>query len=241
MTHNFSPCEGVNSGLMGLAYPGLTSVFEGTDPGKDEKSTPYDPLPFTAMKQGLLPNPFFSIALSRGSFDQQENEDDLDSNLGFLAWGGMAPVDVDTNTQTTVPIQGYNAKDTQVSDAGNANHFFYTVDVEKFSFAGSTITRSTASNNTILDTGTTLNSVPTFVADAFAAACDPPAKFSEDDEAYIVDCDATIPPFTVTINGVDFTIDPKDNLLPGDDEKSCQLGTTPGGKIDNKADDTFIL
>lgn len=70
----------------------------------------------------------------------------------------------------------------------------------------------------ILDTGTTLNYVPTDVADAFAAAFDPPAKFSEDEGLYVTTCNATIPLFTVDIGGTTFTVDQADNIIP--------LGTT---------------
>lgn len=45
------------SGLLGLGFPNLTSVFTGDDPLKDSFSTntePYDPFFFTAVKQNLV-------------------------------------------------------------------------------------------------------------------------------------------------------------------------------------------
>lgn len=70
----------------------------------------------------------------------------------------------------------------------------------------------------------------TQVADAFAAAFDPPAVKDEDEGVYIVVCSATVPEFTVNIGGVEFTVDPADNLLPlgiQDDEGNdlCASGT----------------
>ena len=52
--------DGVNTGLMGLASPNLTSVFEGTDPTKDEfpqTQLPYNSIFFTAVQQNLVSNP----------------------------------------------------------------------------------------------------------------------------------------------------------------------------------------
>jgi hypothetical protein len=51
--------DGVSSGLIGLAYPGLTSVFNGTDPDDDSLSNldEYDPFFFTAVKEGAVSEP----------------------------------------------------------------------------------------------------------------------------------------------------------------------------------------
>jgi hypothetical protein len=54
---------GINSGLMGLAYPGLTSVFKGTNASADHfpNSNTYDPVPFSAVKKNLIKTPSTSI------------------------------------------------------------------------------------------------------------------------------------------------------------------------------------
>jgi hypothetical protein len=91
----------------------------------------------------------FSVALDRGTFEQQEN-DPFDPNLGFLSFGGIAPVPV-TNTAVTVPVQGYSATTGLPSNAPGSEFFFYTVDVEAYTFPGSNHV-VTANNNTILDT-----------------------------------------------------------------------------------------
>lgn len=51
--------DGVNTGLMGLAYSGLTSVYNGTDPDKDSSSTAahYSPLFSTAVSDGVVSQP----------------------------------------------------------------------------------------------------------------------------------------------------------------------------------------
>ncbi|KAJ3773568.1 acid protease [Lentinula raphanica] len=236
--------DGFNTGLMGLASPNLTSVFEGTDPSADEfpqTQIPYNPVFYSAVQQGVVSNPFFSVALDRGSF-AAENSSDLDQNLGFIAFGGIAPVDV-TDTAVTVPIQGYNAATFLPQNSSRVTYFYYTVDVELMSFTGNHKVFGTT-NNIILDTGTTLDYVPTEVADAFAAAFDPPAVKDEDFGVYVVVCSATVPEFTVNIGGVTFTVDPADNLLPlgiQDDQGNdlCASGTFDGGPAEEG--NIFIL
>jgi hypothetical protein len=51
--------DSVSSGLIGLAYPGLTSVFNGTNPDNDSDGNleEYNPFFFTAVKEGKVSNP----------------------------------------------------------------------------------------------------------------------------------------------------------------------------------------
>jgi hypothetical protein len=156
--------DGVNSGLLGLAYPDLTSVYNGTDPNADGASNaaPYNPFFFSAIAQKKVDQPsefnpylsewgpthkdylVFSVALDRGSLAAQENST-YDSPLGYLAFGGIAPVKV-TSTAVTVPVQGYH-----VSSSPTAKYFFYTVDVDAYVFPGSN--KLSTNGTAILDTG----------------------------------------------------------------------------------------
>ncbi|KAF5368298.1 hypothetical protein D9757_010525 [Collybiopsis confluens] len=91
--------DGIDTGLMGLASPNLTSAFKGTNPNADEwpeTQIPYNPLFYTAVKDGIVSEPYFSVALNRGSFEA-ENNSLYDPNLGVIAFGGIAPVPVTTN------------------------------------------------------------------------------------------------------------------------------------------------
>ncbi|KAJ7436815.1 acid protease [Mycena latifolia] len=163
----------------------------------------------------------FSVALDRGTFEQEAN-DRFDPNLGFLSFGGIAPVPV-VNTSVTVPIQGYSIANSSVtssatpSDCPGAEFLFYTIDIESYTFPGST-GLATTSNNTILDTGTALNVVPADVAAAYAAAFNPPAILTpvpnSTTELYVVDCKAEVPEFLVTIGGTTFSIDARDQIVP---------------------------
>lgn len=94
-----------------------------------------------------------------------------------------------------------------------------------------------------MDSGTTLNYFPTPFADAVNAAFIPPAVYSEDDGAYIVDCKAKAPSLGIKISGTTFGINPLDMiLLAGTDENGndvCISGIDDGG--DDLAEDVFIL
>ncbi|KAI0341432.1 acid protease [Trametopsis cervina] len=226
--------DGVTSGLMGLAYPGLTSVFTGTDPDADSgaNSVPYNPFFFTAVQQKLVAAPFFSVALNRGSFAAAANST-FDPNLGFLAFGGIAPVSV-TKTAVTVPVQGFTVS------SGATELFFYNVDVDSYVFPGST--RIKTSGAAILDTGTTLNFVPTNVALAYNAQFDPPAQLDEEEDLFFVDCNAKAPPFSAVIGGKSFAVDGRDNIIPSLDSDGtlvCISGVQDGGP--NEDGNIFVL
>lgn len=65
----------VNSGLMGLAYPGLTSVYNGTNPDADKvgSSALYNPVSVPFSSHLLVPGSFpfqFLHSRSRASCDQ---------------------------------------------------------------------------------------------------------------------------------------------------------------------------
>ncbi|KAJ7881202.1 aspartic peptidase domain-containing protein [Mycena leptocephala] len=232
--------DGVNSGLLGLAFAGITSVFNTTDPTKASRANhiPYDPFFFTAVKQGVVTNPFFSLALNRGSPSPNST---VDPNLGFIAFGGMPPVVLD-KTAVTVPVQGYSTTTDDPSNAKDAVFFYYTVDVDGYVFPGST-KLATKNNNTILDSGTTLNLLPTKVAKAYNAQFSPKATFDQDSGLYFVACNATVPTFSVTLGGKSFPIDARDQILNAgtDDDGNvvCISGTQDGGP--DTPENVFIL
>ncbi|KAJ6568695.1 aspartic peptidase domain-containing protein [Mycena capillaripes] len=243
--------DGINSGILGLAFADLTAVYNTTDPTKATMANqlPYSPWFLSAVSQHKIQNPFFSIALDRGTFEQEEN-DSFDPNLGFLSFGGIAPVPV-VNTAITVPIEGYSVTDVPSNGPGS-KFLFYTVNVEAYTFPGSNLV-VTANNNTVLDTsvphysafstvpdilplfprGTTVNYLPTDVAAAYNAQFSPTAQLDPDLGLYVVDCNATVPEFGVVIHGETFSIDARDQILPtGTDDNGntiCITGTQDGG------------
>lgn len=85
--------DNITSGLLGLAYPVLTSAFAGNDPTVDSHDTEveYSPIITTMIDEGLIP-PVFSLALVRNSSD------------GYLALGGLPPVDY-TEPFASAPVK----------------------------------------------------------------------------------------------------------------------------------------
>ncbi|KAJ7643179.1 acid protease [Mycena rosella] len=214
--------DGINTGLLGLAYPSLTSV-ENTSHGQGML---YNPFFFNAVKQNKIPHPYFSIALNRGTITA-EHSPRPDPHLGYLAFGGIAPVPV-TNTTATLPVQGFSiATHAPVSGAG-ATYSYYGVDVQKYVFPGSAAI-FTAQNSTILDSGTTLNLMPSAVAQKYNAAFNATWR----DGQYYVDCAAKAPPFAVVLGGKTFTIDGRDQIVSfgkdADGKEMCISGTQDGG------------
>lgn len=130
----------------------------------------------------------------------------------------------------TVPIQGYT-----VSAMGVPKYMFYSVNIDSYNFNSSTSSSplSGSGKQAIIDSGTTINYLPTSIANAYNALFQPPATYSFVDGNYHVDCNAKVPSFAVTIGGKKFTIDKKDQILPngiGSDGKlTCITGTSDGG------------
>ncbi|KAJ7831026.1 acid protease [Mycena olivaceomarginata] len=141
----------------------------------------------------VLYDPFFFTAvkqrkLKNSSTIEGRGNDPAEHNIGFLSFGGLPPVPV-VNTSVTVPIQTFPGSETVV----------------------------TASNNTILDSGTTVNLLPDDVAAVFATRFNPSATLItnplNDRPIYIVECNATAPEFRVTLAGKRFSIDPRDQIV----------------------------
>ncbi|KAJ6596130.1 acid protease [Mycena vulgaris] len=214
--------DGINTGLLGLAYPSLTSV-QSTSHGKRMQ---YNPFFFNAVKQNRVLHPYFSLALNRGT-TAGKHSTRPDPNLGYLAFGGIAPVPV-TSTAVTVPIQGFSIMTGAPTFGPNVTYFYYALDVQKYIFNGSSSV-STAQNSTILDSGTTLNLVPSPVARAYNEGFG-----TWHDGSYYVNCNARAPPFSVVLGGKTFTIDPRDQIIPvGQDSNGndlCISGTQDGGE-----------
>lgn len=89
--------DSTTSGLVGLAYPLLTSAYEGTDPSDDtlETQVEYNPIITTLIADGLI-EPVFSLSLERNSSE------------GFLALGGLPPVNI-TGVSASTPIRMVSA------------------------------------------------------------------------------------------------------------------------------------
>lgn len=176
-----------------------------------------------------------SVALDRGTLASEESSTD-DKNKGYLGFGGIVPVNV-TKTQTTVPVEGYRLS----SKSNQTTYLWYTVDAS-YVFTGVPAHSNTSA---ILDTGTTLNYLPTAVVAAYNAKFSPPATINQDYGFWQVACNAKPPPFSIAINGASFPIAAADQILPSgltdqNGKMICMSGTQDGGDP-NDPEVTFIL
>ncbi|KAJ6628130.1 hypothetical protein B0H10DRAFT_1940685 [Mycena sp. CBHHK59/15] len=158
--------------------------------------------------------PVFSIALSRGTFDWQEN-DHFDPDLGFIAFGGIVSIPV-LEKAVTLPIQGYSLTSSNSIPSNSTNLLFiwYTVDVQSYVFPGSSQV-TTACNNIVIDTGSTFNYLSMEVVAVL----------------YMVYCSAKVLPFSMILGGKEFMIDGCDQILPVGTKNPiiCMLRTQDGG------------
>jgi hypothetical protein len=175
--------------------------------------------------EGLIP-PLFSLAILR----------DVSGPSGYLALGGVPPIDFVQNFTSTpiliTTIEGYPK-----------TYDFYTININGAVLNGRILDGSGGSIQYIVDSGTTLNYFPTKVAYEINNAFKPPAVYSADDGAFIVDCNAKSPTFGINIGGVVFYTNPLDLiLLAGTDENGndvCISGIDDGGS-DTEAD-VYVL
>ncbi|KAJ6086077.1 hypothetical protein N7486_010358 [Penicillium sp. IBT 16267x] len=92
--------DGVNSGLLGLAYPSLTSAHPANQTSNStywHDRLVYNPLLYTMHEQGLI-DPYFSLALAH----TPQNEST--SFGGYMTLGGLPPVNHSSHF-STVPVE----------------------------------------------------------------------------------------------------------------------------------------
>ncbi|KAK4544955.1 hypothetical protein LTR36_003860 [Oleoguttula mirabilis] len=216
--------DNVTSGLMGFAFPSLTSAFSGTDPSVDNENTtavPYTNWIFNAIDKGLI-NPMFSLAIERGS----------KGGGGQLALGGLPDIDFN-HTFTSTPLKIIELTPHAIEAK---NYSYYTIVPDGFLLSGEEDTyygyqefseHPSTTYPVIVDSGTTLVYLPERIADIVNALFDPPSVYIEEEGVYENYCDATPPTFAIRINGTDFYISSADLLLTGE----LGLDTETGGCV----------
>ncbi|KAJ5804958.1 hypothetical protein N7474_010845 [Penicillium riverlandense] len=214
--------DGITSGLTGLAYPALTSAYSNST----KKQIEYNPIFTTMYEEGKI-LPLFSLAILR----------DVSGPSGYLTLGGLPPIRfVPDFTSTPILITNIEGYPTSFD--------FYSINIDGLQLKGKEITAAGGSSiQYIVDSGTTLNYYPTKFANRVNAAFDPPAIYSDDVGAYVVDCNAKAPKHGVTINGKTFYINPLDMILDAgtdsDGNTICISGVDDGGA--SLTEDVFIL
>ncbi|GAB7347353.1 hypothetical protein MBLNU459_g4289t1 [Dothideomycetes sp. NU459] len=244
--------DGVSSGLIGLAYPGLTSVHSGNLSTADSRANQvqYNPI-FTNMYEDGQVESLFSLVIERGN------------DTSTLALGGLPPAQPGWENLdfTSTPIEI-----TMLTPASNplfsSEPSYYTIRPGGFTYRNASMDSPTSGNWTnpasaenctspvssinttfpvIVDSGTTLIYVPTAVANTITSAFDPPGHYSPEDGVDVILCNATAPDFGVTIGGTTFDISAEDMIIPGDFEPGyCMSGVQDGGGAVNILGDVFL-
>jgi hypothetical protein len=196
--------------------PSRTSAYKGST------QEVYNPIFTTMYSKGLIENDYFSLLIERQNSGPS----------GYLAFGGVPDVAFTQNFTSTpiiiTTIEGYPD-----------SYDFYTINIISVELNGAAVSKSGGSAvEYIVDSGTTLNYVPTSVADAINAAFSPAATYSSSEGAYVVSCTAKAPAVSIDIAGVLFPINPLDMILDAGDG-TCISGFMDGGSSDTE--DIFIL
>jgi hypothetical protein len=229
--------DGVYSGILGLAYPALTSAHPGTNVSNTTfffDRLPYNPLLYNMHQRGLI-DPYFSLVLARTPQNSSSGFG------GYLTLGNLPPVKY-SNTFARAPVEvtevlplnftsnqrvlsywsttisgvvyGPGPNNTTAPSAPQPNNIT----------TSSTITNGT-SFHALFDSGVTSVYLPTSIVSAVNALFLPPAIFDSSSGAYVVDCTAIPPQFGLVIDNQTFFLDGRDLIYqtaaPSTEEALC--------------------
>ena len=231
--HVTEVADGVRSGLIGFAFSTTTVAYAGTDPTKNTKRIPYNPILTNLFNTGYVA-PVFSLAIKRSSTTSGV------AAGGLLAIGGLPPVRYNP-AFASAPFQLVNI-DFDGNPVAVPQYQFYTITVNGFTYEQSSKTHWThpilpnpltpptdpSHHLVIIDSGTTLIYVPTGIADAVNALFDPPAV--NNNGLYVVNCSAKAPEFGIEIGAQTFFINGQDLIVPASaDGLTCVSGIGDAG------------
>jgi len=191
--------DGISSGIIGLGFPALTRAYEATTGARVQ----YDPIVTNMFKAGLVKNQLFTLALT--------------TTGGTITFGGL-PEGVSRQSQWGVaPL---------LQEDGMNQRYIINAD---WTFPGSNkLPRSNLTSAVIIDSGSTVNSVPTAIAAAVNAQFQPAATLG-DSGTWFVDCNAKAPPFGIVVGGVKFLVNPVDMLRPEPNGQCSSTVTATNG------------
>ncbi|KAL3443426.1 aspartic peptidase domain-containing protein [Aspergillus insuetus] len=178
--------DGVNSGLLGLGYPSLTSAH----PANVTDNTtyfynrlPYKPLLYTMYDEGLIAEPYFAHVIARIPMNESTGFG------GYLSLGELPPVKHSDNW-AVAPVEIIEEIPLNfTSNRRSRSYWALTIPSVSWGRNGSTHTPFQA----FFDTGNPLSYLPGRIAIPFNELFSPPPVYSDDLGAYIVDCNAKPP------------------------------------------------
>ena len=245
--------DGVTDGWIGFPSPLNTRVFRGetrrktvgrlrrcTTHGSTKRSVRNSWSHVSLQHSSAADtNQDFSIALDRPKFVAGEDvvgSNPANQSLGSITLGGIPSTVPVTQTTVTVPNRNF----TLSIDGQNVTAaLYYTVGADLFNFPGSNL-YNTSAPYTIVDSGPLLVYVPNDVVILYNKQVSPSGTYNARLGAYVVNCTAAAPPFSVTTGGVVFQLDvadlifPRRGLAPG----KCLSSIAPDGSGRNSV---FIL
>lgn len=181
--------DGHSSGLIGLAYPSITSATNRTT----GKGVEYNPLFTNMVSEGLVSDAVFTIAL-----DQVAQNYSVLAPAGLMAVGGLVPEEYWTGNFTSVDIEvtKHIGDDSELTWYTTTHEFVYQDSTNGSLISGGTF-------QSIVDCGTAPAFVPTKAADGVNAQFVPPAVYNDTLGYWTVDCNATAPYAAYIIGGVE--------------------------------------
>lgn len=215
--------DGLQSGLLGLAYPSLTSAHPGTNYPNDSLITDriiYNPLFYSMYERGLV-EPWFSMALDRLPPNSTSGAG------GYLGLGELPPV-AHSDDWAKVPVEITKAIPDSYYPDGKPVRAYWTVTVDIVTWGpakGSSPSPLSIANTTtnltafqaVVDSGNPLNLFPEEIARSINNAFEPPAVYDEEIQSFVVDCDARPPAYGVTIGDKTFWHDQRDMVIQAGD------------------------
>ncbi|KAJ5102762.1 hypothetical protein N7532_003291 [Penicillium argentinense] len=192
--------DGVNSGLLGLAYPSITSAHPANHTSNQTywyERLPYDPVLFTMHKEGFI-EPYFSLALAH----TPQNEPT--SFGGYLTLGGLPPV-AHSEGFSSVPVE--ILEDLPVAfTSGEKVRSYWATTVSGASYGSSAgnMAANETSFQAFVDSGNYMQYLPAAIVEPVNAMFSPPAIYNNKTQAYVVECDALAPEFGLKIGNQTF-------------------------------------
>ncbi|KAH7165182.1 aspartic peptidase domain-containing protein [Dactylonectria macrodidyma] len=210
--------DGINSGILGLGYPPLTSAHYGSTLDNSTlllNRAVYDPLFVSMYKKGLVDS-WYSMAIER-----------LPKNVstgpgGWLGLGELPPV-THSDEWAVAPIEVTKGLP-DLYTGGVDQITLMTLNVDGIAW-GSQSNQSRTTNSTsfqaVVDSGNQMNMLPQEVADEINAEFKPPAVYNEEAGVYAVDCDAEAPTLGIGIDGKTFWHQSADMIIQDEATGLC--------------------
>lgn len=216
--------DGINSGILGLGYPPLTSAHYGNTLDNSTlllNRAVYDPTFVSMYKKGLV-DPWYSLAIER-----------LPQNVstgpgGWLGLGELPPV-AHTNDWAVAPIEVTKGLPELYTD-GVDQITLMTLTVDGITWGSRSTKTSRTTNSTsfqaVVDSGNPMNMLPQEVADEINAEFNPPAVYNKEAGVYVVDCNAETPALGIEIDGHTFWHQSADMIVRDENTGFCYSSVT---------------